>query len=62
MEEIKSDEIRSMNLSELANKYNVHPRTMRKWLNMIKKTKPEIELDGYIYTPKQLRVIFEHLG
>ncbi|MBL0200992.1 MAG: DUF4248 domain-containing protein [Chitinophagaceae bacterium] len=45
---------------ELAILYNIHPQTLTKWINNV----PNLKLDPKqrIFTPKQLKIIYEHLG
>jgi hypothetical protein len=52
--------IKAMNKKQLADLYGVSVNTFSKWL---KPFKDRIgKLMGYIYTPKQVRIIFECLG
>ncbi len=52
--------IMAQSLTSLAQQYAVSTDTMRKWLLKAKLIKKEGE--GYIYTPKEVRAIYEHLG
>lgn len=49
---------KSYNLTQLAAMYQVSTDTMRSWLKKIDLG----ERFGKIFTPKQVRQIFEHLG
>jgi len=49
-----------MTLTELAAKYGVSNKTMYSWLKRKKIIKNKRE--GYLFTPKEIRVIYEELG
>lgn len=51
---------KAMSKAQLADAYGVHPTTLRKWLQMV----PNLGLqDGQrILTPRQVQLVFEHLG
>ena len=51
----------AQNLTSLASLYNVSRDSMRTWLKKAKLYKNP-KKDGYLYTPKEVKVIFEHLG
>ncbi|WP_162628127.1 DUF4248 domain-containing protein [Arcticibacterium luteifluviistationis] len=52
--------MKSINKSTLASLYEVSLPTLNKWLGMV----PELNLDKKtrVLTPKQLELIFNHLG
>ena len=50
--------ITTENLTSLASKYNVNYKTMRKWLVLA----DLLKTSGTIYTPKEVKKIYEHLG
>lgn len=52
--------IKAENLSSLAYKYGVSRRTMKRWLLKANLYKPKEK--GYLYTPKEVKAIYEHLG
>ena len=58
----KDDSIkpRAENLSTLALKYGVSHKTMKSWLVRAKLYKEKHK--GYLYTPKEVAKIYEHLG
>lgn len=51
---------KTMTKGELARAYGVHPSTLNNWLAMV----PNLELrkGQRMLTPKQVRLIMEHLG
>lgn len=53
--------ISSKNLSTLAAEYGVSKPTMRKWLKKVPNLNVE-NRDTKDYTPKEIRLIYEHLG
>ncbi|WP_133994039.1 hypothetical protein [Dinghuibacter silviterrae] len=57
---IVSEDVKSYNLKGLAELYEVSPKTMTRWLIPHKKSIGK--RTGYLYTPRQVRVIFEKLG
>lgn len=57
----KNEEIKSMNLQELAEIYHVSSQTMRKWIAKIPDHEQILKQLGYIYTPKQIKFIRSHL-
>jgi len=52
--------VKSLSKSELAGLYNIHPDTLRKWLESV----PDLQLkkSQRILTPKQVEKVFIHLG
>lgn len=58
---MEEEKLKSMTLSELATKYNISRQTMKTWINKIAEKKPEIKPIGYIFSPFQLKIIFQHL-
>lgn len=51
---------KAMTLTELAAKYGVSNKTMYSWLKRKKIIKNKRE--GYLFTPKEIRIIYEELG
>jgi DeoR/GlpR family transcriptional regulator of sugar metabolism len=58
----KPEELKSMNMQELASLYNVSSQTMRKWIKKIPDPENILKKIGYIFTPKQIELIRSHLG
>ena len=54
------NKLTGINKKELAGKYNVSTRTLEKWLKPIEKKVGEYR--GKVFTPVQIKVIYEHLG
>ncbi len=52
--------IQAQTLTALAAQYGVSYETMNKWLKKAKLLKEKG--CGYIYTPKEVKAIYEHLG
>ncbi len=52
--------ITAENISSLAAKYSVSNKTMKSWLVRANLYKPKSE--GYLYTPKEVKKIYDHLG
>jgi hypothetical protein len=52
--------ISSMTKSALAVEYNIHVNTLREWLKGV----PNLEMKPFqkVLSPKQLELIYEHLG
>ncbi len=57
-----SDKIKitAQNLSSLSALYGVSRNSMREWLR--KANLLHTKEQGYLYTPKEVKAIFEHLG
>jgi hypothetical protein len=56
----KDSKIKAYTLKQLAALYGFTVQTMRKWIAPLKdKIGPRI---GHFYNPKQIKIIFEHLG
>jgi len=52
--------IKTYSVKEIAVLYGISTKTLKKWLTPFKK---EIgERQGYFYTPKQVKTIFDKLG
>lgn len=54
------NKISSITKSALAVKYNIHVNTLREWLKSV----PNLEMKPFqkVLNPKQLELIYEHLG
>ena len=54
------NKISSITKSALAVKYNIHVNTLREWLKGV----PNLEMKPFqkVLNPKQLELIYEHLG
>lgn len=51
---------KAMNKTQLSRAYNVHISTFSRW---VKKFENKLgDVTGRVYTPKQVAIIFEHLG
>ena len=57
---VQEEKITSSTLAELASKYSVCPKTLKKWLLPFKDYIGQPS--GYIYTPDQVRKIIQKLG
>jgi len=52
--------VKTYSVKEVAGLYSISTKTLRKWLIPFEK---EIgERQGYLYNPKQVRIIFDNLG
>jgi len=58
--ENEKPKITAQNLSSLASLYKVSRKTMKFWLKKGNLYKDRSQ--GYLYTPKEVRKIYEHLG
>lgn len=58
--ENEKPKITAQNLSSLASLYNVSRKTMKFWLKKANLYKDRSQ--GYLYTPKEVSKIYEHLG
>jgi len=54
-------EIVAMNKTQLANLYKIGPRTFNKWIKPFIAELGDIE-GRYIFTPSQVKIIYERLG
>lgn len=52
--------VKAMTLTELARKYEVSNKTMFSWLK--RKGIIKGKRDGYLFTPKEIKIIYEKLG
>lgn len=52
--------VKTYSVKEVAQLYNISPKTLRKWLTPF--TMEIGERMGYFYNPKQVGIIFEKLG
>jgi transposase-like protein len=55
-------ETRSKTLQQLAHEYGVCTATFRKWIKPIKVLMNTEETRKRIYKPKEIKIIYEHLG
>lgn len=49
-------------LKQLAASYNIGVNTMRTWLHRVGVTKPGEKRQGYIFTPAEVKTIYEKIG
>ena len=54
------NKLTGFNKKSLARQYKVSPKTLEKWLKPIEKKVGEYT--GRMFTPVQVKVIYEHLG
>jgi predicted DNA-binding protein YlxM (UPF0122 family) len=55
-------QIKSYSKAELADLYNVSSDTFAKWIKSIEDLLPHYKRSNKVFTPKQVKVIFEELG
>lgn len=55
-------ESKSKTLKQLAQEYQVHPDTFKKWLVRAKLLAQGEKRKGYIFTPLEVKEIYEKLG
>lgn len=60
-------QIKSLSKSELAHLYEVSIQTLSNWIDLNSKLKEDLKETDYqktsrIFTPKQVSIIFKHLG
>ena len=53
---------KAMSKGELCNELNITYHTLSAWINLIPKSKRFGEYAGGKYTPRQVKILFDHIG